>query len=393
MNTLKIDIGCGPVLKNGFIPHDIKDGNNAQDLSKYADESVDEIHASHVLENLERWEVQPTIKEWSRALKPNGRLEIAVPDFEVIADAYVKNKSLGRAAGYVMGGGTDENDFHKTIWDEETLRRLCFAENLNCIGKYDGLNGAERLPVSLNLAFIKRPCVRIQLPLKDVIIAMSTPRLSWTDNVENMMTVCFQLGCKVHRHTGAFWGQCLEVAMGRCIEDPDCRYILTCDYDTIFDADDVAALYRTMERHPDMFALCSMQVHRDKDALLANMIDENGAPLTKINYEDTLTDAIRIKTGAFGLTLIRVSKLALLPHPWFMGVPNQSGEWGEGRTDDDMYFWKKANELGLKCYIAPQVRIGHLQVMCTWMNEFMQVEHQYVSDYRASGRPKNCRTL
>lgn len=54
------------------------------DLSRFADESVDDIYASHVLEHLGYAEKLPrALREWRRVLKKGGRARISVPDLDV----------------------------------------------------------------------------------------------------------------------------------------------------------------------------------------------------------------------------------------------------------------------------------------------------------------------
>lgn len=49
------------------------------DLKQFADRSVDEIYASHVLEHVPQGAVPPTLAGLYRVLKKGGRLMIAVP--------------------------------------------------------------------------------------------------------------------------------------------------------------------------------------------------------------------------------------------------------------------------------------------------------------------------
>lgn len=81
---LKLNLGCGEVVirRNGWKNYDAHpfEGAEQQDISKLpeADNTVDRIVMSHVLEHLE----DPTkvLKECYRVLKPGGAVVIAVPD-------------------------------------------------------------------------------------------------------------------------------------------------------------------------------------------------------------------------------------------------------------------------------------------------------------------------
>lgn len=46
----------------------------------FPDETFDEVYSSHCIEHVEWFEVEPTIKEWVRILKPGGLLEVHTVD-------------------------------------------------------------------------------------------------------------------------------------------------------------------------------------------------------------------------------------------------------------------------------------------------------------------------
>ena len=82
-----LDIGCGPNKKNdGYIGIDMLNIDNVDIvgqvlivLSKISTDSVDEIFTSHFLEHIDN--LEEYLKEFSRVLKPNGKLVIKVPHF------------------------------------------------------------------------------------------------------------------------------------------------------------------------------------------------------------------------------------------------------------------------------------------------------------------------
>ena len=80
-NAVRLNVGAGSVVIDGYTPLDIKTGTEAGRLP-YQNETADEVYASHVLEHIARAETINTLREWVRVLKPGGILRVAVPDME-----------------------------------------------------------------------------------------------------------------------------------------------------------------------------------------------------------------------------------------------------------------------------------------------------------------------
>jgi predicted O-linked N-acetylglucosamine transferase (SPINDLY family)/predicted SAM-dependent methyltransferase len=99
---------------------------NANDLSRFADNSLDVIYSSHVLEHLDyQDEIANTLKDWLRALKPGGLVQISVPDLAVLArllgDSRLDKTQRFQVMRMMFGGHTHEFDFHQTGLTEEFL--------------------------------------------------------------------------------------------------------------------------------------------------------------------------------------------------------------------------------------------------------------------------------
>ena len=86
---LRLHIG-GTQVQEGWKILNVRPGNGVdfvgdiQDLSRFADASVDEIYASHVLEHVSQAAVLATLKGLYRILKPDSRLMISAPDLETL---------------------------------------------------------------------------------------------------------------------------------------------------------------------------------------------------------------------------------------------------------------------------------------------------------------------
>ena len=83
---LKIELGCGPAKKNGYIGIDNVDlvgvdivANLENGLPFLPDNSVDSVYTSHFLEHVNNFE--KLMAECFRVLKRGGRMDVVVPHF------------------------------------------------------------------------------------------------------------------------------------------------------------------------------------------------------------------------------------------------------------------------------------------------------------------------
>jgi len=133
-----VNLGCGVHTSKEFInidtvhlPH-IHYINDIVDLFMLADNSVDLIYASHVIEHIPRSRLIKSLKEWYRVLKPGGVLRFGVPDFDRLIEVYqASNKEVGSIINQLMGS-EGEYDAHHSIWNSEyaqaLLKKIGFRE-------------------------------------------------------------------------------------------------------------------------------------------------------------------------------------------------------------------------------------------------------------------------
>lgn len=382
---VKLDLGAQDISPEGFVPLGHNHGTEIYPLN-VADESVNVIRASHVLEHFPHAQVPEIVKHWASKLKPGGVLKIAVPNFEYIAKAYLDGEQVP-IEGYAMGGQTDADDFHRALFDPATLVDLFRGAGLTDIGVWESdCADCSRLPVSLNMRAVKP--VKLETPFK-IVACMSMPRTCWTINFRCATEQLVKVGVPLQTFEGVFWGQCLERGFDKLIED-GIDAILTVDYDSVFTAQHVQTLTRLMLLNPDAGAICALQSARGWNSVLATIdvgLPGNAVP-TKIPRTLMNQDIVKLRTGHFGLTLIRTAALKSVPKPWFLGVPAPDGGWGEGHVDEDIHFWRKWAEHGKTLFAAPRVVIGHVQPMIKWPGRDLGVIHQRVSDYWNEGAPK-----
>jgi hypothetical protein len=224
---------------------------------------------------------------------------------------------------------------------------------------------------------------------RKITAVMSAPRLGFTRNLMIASKVLVPIGVDLQVGFGVFWSQILSRIIESEIEKGT-EWIVTLDYDSFYLKEHFLALCLLMAEYPEVDAIMPLQVKREEDTILAGIKDA-----AKANREyEANTDLIEVDTGHFGLTFLRASSFAKLKKPWFVGVPNDKGEWGEGHLDDDIYFWKNWQDSGLKICLTPQVLIGHMQLMITWpgvLEKGSKPVHQYINDCDTNGIPEWCK--
>lgn len=101
---------------------------DAADLGQFADNSVDCIYASHVLEHFYYGinnELLTVLREWYRVLKPGGQIMISVPDLRTLCWLYLQPDLSVDNRYHIMrmmfGGQTNIYDVHKVGLDAEVL--------------------------------------------------------------------------------------------------------------------------------------------------------------------------------------------------------------------------------------------------------------------------------
>lgn len=136
---VKLNLGCGIELQPGFINVDRYDINelktqkgvfkNAKIAGRYVkadvrqlpfkDNWADYIIASEILEHIPLKDLNNTLREWVRVLKPGGRMVITCPDFNAIANDWVKaiNQPFdpavyGDTAQVIYGSQLADGEYH-----------------------------------------------------------------------------------------------------------------------------------------------------------------------------------------------------------------------------------------------------------------------------------------
>ncbi len=129
---LKLHLGCGTNLKEGYLNVDqylTAPGITNIDIFNLPieDDFVDEIFTEHMLEHLNKYEVPLALKEWSRVLKPNGKLVMNLPNLEWCLQQWLEKPEEERwnwQLDTIFGLQTHPGEFHKTGFTKSRLHQL-----------------------------------------------------------------------------------------------------------------------------------------------------------------------------------------------------------------------------------------------------------------------------
>lgn len=380
---LRLNIGgaLGEQLP-GFTVVDRKSGGEAYPLN-YPDNSADEIRASHVLEHFSHRKTHEVLADWLRVLKPGGRLRLAVPDWDWCIAQQQQGGNGYPIEQFIMGGHADTDDHHGTLFTERKLRALMRIAGLRRVRRWkSNIKDCASLPVSLNLEGYKPEKIDVQ----GVGAVMSVPRYGATASFASIITAINALRIDLRMGFGAYWQQALTMAIEGQI-DAGCEYVLTIDFDSLFSSEDIRELYRLIATHPEVDAVCALQMRRGVPGALLTMKGEDGKNLTEVPADVFDQDLVPVSTAHFGLTLFRAGALKKMALPWFMPVADKDGRWGNDRIDADVNFWNGWTAAGNTLYQAPMVPIGHIEEVSIWPDRELQPLIQEISEWRKQGPP------
>jgi predicted SAM-dependent methyltransferase len=150
---MKLNLGCGKDLKEGYINIDLYDDplvtkSDVKNLSFIQDAVVDEIYAKDVLEHMSASDGEMALKEWSRVLKVGGKIFIQTINLDRQIEAYLNGVWSIADFNYMLFAGlswTNRDphceDFHKCAYNAELLNNLLLRNNIKISYiKYDEID-------------------------------------------------------------------------------------------------------------------------------------------------------------------------------------------------------------------------------------------------------------
>ena len=148
---------------------DVEHIGNANDLSKFDNNTFAEIYVSHVLEHFDyKVESHAALVEWHRVLEPKGKIYISVPDLDVLSRLLLEKKDLTISEQFevmriMYGGHVDEYDYHLMGFTKEFLSQYMKDAGFENIKKVDNFGlfkdtstlTFKDVPISLNITATK----------------------------------------------------------------------------------------------------------------------------------------------------------------------------------------------------------------------------------------------
>ena len=148
MKEINLNLGCWHRYIPGWVHIDLCDlphidhNSSIDDLSMFADDTVDLIYSSHSLEYFDQEQIPIVLGEWGRVLKKGGTLRIAVPDFEALIKLYANTGEIESILGPLYGRMKIEtkNDekmlYHKTAFTFDSLEKVLQANGFSDVRYY-----------------------------------------------------------------------------------------------------------------------------------------------------------------------------------------------------------------------------------------------------------------
>lgn len=220
---------------------------------------------------------------------------------------------------------------------------------------------------------------------------LSRPRFGPLDPMVIVTQTMAECGISFSAVGGALWGASLEMQIVESLKkSPD--FILTIDFDSYFTPKHVRELCRLMAEHPEADVVAPVQLRRsDNGPLFAPVKDGKSVATMTLGEMDSYGDMLEVNWSHLGLTMIRASAFAGLPHPWFMHQPDEAGMWGENRIDDDIWFWNLLRKHGRRCFVAHRLCIGHVSQQIVFPDKAFRPIYQSMDQFEKNGPPQGIR--
>jgi predicted SAM-dependent methyltransferase len=170
----KLHIG-GTQVRPGWKIMNIQPGlgvdfvGDISDLSQFAEESFQEIYASHVLEHVPQAKFVKTLQGIHRILKTGGAFMVSVPDLDTLCSHFIQLAGTDNTEAriYVMrmifGGQVDRHDFHYIGLSFDILAKFAGTAGFRTMKRVQSFDEFDDMsdhtpfgqPISLNVILYK----------------------------------------------------------------------------------------------------------------------------------------------------------------------------------------------------------------------------------------------
>jgi len=136
LKEINLNLGCWHRYIPGWVHIDLCDlphidyKSSIDNLSMFADDTVDLIYSSHSLEYFDQEQIPRVLTEWRRVLKRGGILRLAVPDFDALIKLYATTGEIDSILGPLYGRmgietkNGEKKIYHKTAFTFDSLKRV-----------------------------------------------------------------------------------------------------------------------------------------------------------------------------------------------------------------------------------------------------------------------------
>ncbi|MBZ5560677.1 MAG: methyltransferase domain-containing protein [Acidobacteriia bacterium] len=167
---LKVHVGPAEINLQGWVnvdarafPH-VHVQTSSLALSEFTDGAVSRIYICHVLEHFSFADAEDLLATFYRKLAPGGVLLVSVPDFDAIVRIYTDaRRNLDSIKYTLMGGQTYDENFHKSVYNHDSLKALLEAHGYGGVARWTtdeefggSINDWSSSDLSLNLKATRR---------------------------------------------------------------------------------------------------------------------------------------------------------------------------------------------------------------------------------------------
>lgn len=241
---------------------------------------------------------------------------------------------------------------------------------------------------------------------------MSVPMCGWNPHWGCQQEALRPWGIPLQLAFGAWWDHGVSNLFDEYLQ-MGVDWVLTIDYDSIFDSRHVGGLIERLGKHAEIDALAALQCRRNTDE---TPLMHNSEWTSKEVELDGLP--LKVDTAHFGLTIFRMDAFAKycdflrnrgpsdarleelgrelnftkdelrgMVNARMLHIPDVNGSYfANERTDPDIYFWKRWKDAGNTLYVDPKVSIGHMQPLVSEFDATYKPTHTHWVDWRERSR-------